>query len=762
MRTLFVVLLLASASRAAGSGFAEHHLSTVSGDQQGSSFGAAVASAGDVNGDGFPDLIVGAPDYGGAAGARAGKAYLFLGSANGYAGAAQWTAEGELVGARFGRAVGTAGDLNRDGYDDVVVGSPEYDPVNPDHARFPGRMYVYMGSAQGLSNTPALILEGQTYDLGFAQGIGNAFANGDFNGDGFPDVVGAQYTKYRGDSQVVYGAPHTPTDADVGHVPSNFEWYTGYAVATVDINADGYDDLLFTHRKPNVDLEPPPTTVVYLGSPTGLPPPPPFGERATPDLVLHDWNIAANVGDFDGDGYDDMVAALGDVEEGDLITHAFFRGSSSGPVEEPERSPVLGAPGRLTPLGDLNGDGFPDVITSDGGTFFLYLGAPTGFSSISDGMGSRAAVFAAAGDVNHDGFADFLAGDPTTGRVDLYRGAADWSFIVRADLSVRTEHFDNNFWTTVRNEGPDAVRARVRSLLPGGLGIGGWECYSPFAGAVASCIERDSVNVGGIDSLTTISPGGEIVYFRADGPAVMPFVYTVSVVLPPWVEDPDLSNNQASLAAGPLEEALFSDGFESGNLGAWSVRSSRGLRVLPAAALEGAFGLQVDAPLSGAAMVIDEHPLSESAYHARFRFDAGGFGTPAPGQQMQATLFEGRAGTGRTLFDVRLERRGRRLFLVGRAMADEVGAFTLPPVPLTDGPHVLDVGWRRASGVAARNGLFTMQLDGAEAGSLWSLDNDAPGGLESVGLGLDLRAFQRPASTRRSVRVDSFASWRMP
>jgi hypothetical protein len=762
MRILFAVLLLASASRAAGSGFEDHHLSTVNGDQPGSSFGAAVASAGDVNGDGFPDLIVGAPDYGGAAGARAGKAYLFLGSANGYAGSARWTAEGELLGARFGHAVGTAGDLNRDGFDDVVVGSPEYDPVNPDHVRFPGRMYVYMGSAQGLSTTPALILEGQPYDLGFVLGIGYAFANGDFNGDGFPDVVGAQYAKYRGDSQVIYGAPHTPSDADVGHVPSNYDWYSGFAVAAADVNADGYDDLFFTHRKPNADVQPPVSTVVYLGSPTGLPAPPPFGERAAPSLELEGWNLAANIGDFDGDGYDDMVAALGDVEEGDVISHAFFRGSPSGPVEEPERSPVLRGPGRVTPLGDLNGDGFPDVITSDGGTFYLYLGAPTGFASISDGMGSRSAVFAAAGDVNHDGFDDFFAGDPTAGRVDLYRGAADWSFTVRADLSVQVDFSDNTFWMSVRNQGPDTARARVRSLLPGGVGVGGWGCYSPFGGAAAACIELEPVRVGSIDSLITIQPDGEIIHFRSAIPAVMPFVNTVSVVLPPWVEDPDLSNNQVSVAVTPPEEALFSDGFESGDLGAWSVRSSRGLRVWPAAALEGTFGLRVDAPLSGAAMVIDEHPLSETTYHARFRFDAGGFGTPAPGRQMQATLFEGRAGTGRTLFDVRLERRGRRLFLVGRAMADDVGAFSLPPIPLTDGPHVLDVGWRRATGVAARDGLFAMQLDGAEAGGLWSLDNDAPGGLESVGLGLDLRAFQRPASARRSVLFDSFASWHLP
>ena len=68
---------------AAASGFDDHRLFTVEGPQPGASFGAAVASAGDVNGDGLPDLIVGAPGQDGVAGADCGAAFVFYGSATG-------------------------------------------------------------------------------------------------------------------------------------------------------------------------------------------------------------------------------------------------------------------------------------------------------------------------------------------------------------------------------------------------------------------------------------------------------------------------------------------------------------------------------------------------------------------------------------------------------------------------------------------------------------------------------------------------------
>ena len=91
-------------------------------DQDSASFGYSVATAGDVNGDGYSDVIVGAPQYDGAQ-LDGGRAYVYFGSASGLAPAASWLADGDKSSAQFGGSVATAGDVNGDGYSDIVVGA---------------------------------------------------------------------------------------------------------------------------------------------------------------------------------------------------------------------------------------------------------------------------------------------------------------------------------------------------------------------------------------------------------------------------------------------------------------------------------------------------------------------------------------------------------------------------------------------------------------------------------------------------------------
>ena len=85
-----------------------------------------MATAGDVNGDGFSDVIVGAYRYDNEQG-NEGRAFVYQGSAAGLANFPDWTAESNQPGAQFGVSVGTAGDVNGDGYSDVMVGAPLYD-----------------------------------------------------------------------------------------------------------------------------------------------------------------------------------------------------------------------------------------------------------------------------------------------------------------------------------------------------------------------------------------------------------------------------------------------------------------------------------------------------------------------------------------------------------------------------------------------------------------------------------------------------------
>src|SRR6185436_20138077 len=116
------------------------------GDQSSASFGISVATAGDVNGDGYSDVIVGAYGYDNGQ-TDEGRAFVYDGSAAGLATSATWTAESDQAGASFGVSVATAGDVNGDGYADVVIGAYGYDNGQSNE----GRAFVYHGSAAGLA-----------------------------------------------------------------------------------------------------------------------------------------------------------------------------------------------------------------------------------------------------------------------------------------------------------------------------------------------------------------------------------------------------------------------------------------------------------------------------------------------------------------------------------------------------------------------------------------------------------------------------------
>ena len=119
-------------------------------DQAWAQYGACVSTAGDVNGDGFSDVVVGARFYSNGQSGE-GRAYLYLGSAAGLASSPSWTAESNQASAEFGKVVATAGDVNGDGFDDVLVGAWSYS----DGQSQEGRVYLYLGSGSGLAPAPA-------------------------------------------------------------------------------------------------------------------------------------------------------------------------------------------------------------------------------------------------------------------------------------------------------------------------------------------------------------------------------------------------------------------------------------------------------------------------------------------------------------------------------------------------------------------------------------------------------------------------------
>ncbi len=94
---------------------------TVESNQADAWFGISAGTAGDVNGDGYSDVIVGAPLYDGGT-AESGRSFLYFGSATGLATNSAWTADGDPA-TFYGGAVATAGDVNGDGFSDVIVGA---------------------------------------------------------------------------------------------------------------------------------------------------------------------------------------------------------------------------------------------------------------------------------------------------------------------------------------------------------------------------------------------------------------------------------------------------------------------------------------------------------------------------------------------------------------------------------------------------------------------------------------------------------------
>ncbi len=177
-------------------------------------YGISVASAGDVNGDGYSDVVVGATYYDDGE-TDEGAAFLYYGSESGPSLTADWMHEGNQDYAYYG-GVSSAGDVNGDGYSDLIVTAYKYNNPEPDE----GVVYVYYGSASGISDTPDWIGENnQSYsDYGVS-----AASAGDVNGDGYGDIIIGAYlyddtTNEQGAAYVYFGS-----DTGLSAVP---DWMT--------------------------------------------------------------------------------------------------------------------------------------------------------------------------------------------------------------------------------------------------------------------------------------------------------------------------------------------------------------------------------------------------------------------------------------------------------------------------------------------------------------------------------------------------------
>ena len=407
------------------------------GDQAGTEFGWSVAGAGDVNGDGFDDIIVGAHHYdstiAGGTLAVDGAAFVFLGSPTGIDATGPSTAHASIFGtvldSRLGHAISAAGDVNNDGYGDIIVGMPRMGipfactQTNPPTCNIPendyqgsgGAALIFLGSAEGITGTSiddadSVILShppGQPAVSGDQVGADVAAA-GDVNNDGFSDVLvgaGGYIMVFHGSAAGIVGTD--PTSADT-KITSSATISVGARVSSAgDVNGDGFSDILVADPSyPTIPFvsSGPGAVLVFHGGPSGITAATPassdgFIEGTAFDVLQNfGWQFSA-AGDVDGDGFGDII--VGGLEFAgslDLEGSAYlFRGSAAGITGSSDSDAYVrlepgqsGAAYRgnksgfdVSSAGDINGDGFADVLMgvalfdageTDEGAVFVYHG----------------------------------------------------------------------------------------------------------------------------------------------------------------------------------------------------------------------------------------------------------------------------------------------------------------------------------------------------------------------------------------------------
>jgi hypothetical protein len=403
----------------------------VESNQIGALMGCSVAGAGDVNVDGYSDVIVGAMHYSNGQ-FEEGAAFVYYGSASGLSINPAWQVESNKADANFGISVADAGDVNGDGFDDVIVGSPRYH----NGQLWEGAAFVYHGSASGLSNTAAWQIESNNSSVFLGSSVAGA---GDVNGDGFGDVIVGAPNYGNGQTNegaafVYHGSATGLNTSASWQIESNYDHSVlGYSVAKAgDVNGDGYGDVIvgapwFTNGQDDEGA-----AFVYLGSAVGL------DTIASWQVEGNQENAAmgaaiAGAGDVNGDGYGDIIVSAylfsnGQQKEGAAY---IFHGTSSGldttaaTILEGNQA-WLNFAGSVSGAGDVNGDGYSDIILGTHaykngepfeGAVFVYHGSAFGVSTTADWQSESNMAeswfgipVASVGDVNGDGFSDVIVG----------------------------------------------------------------------------------------------------------------------------------------------------------------------------------------------------------------------------------------------------------------------------------------------------------------------------------------------------------------
>jgi hypothetical protein len=386
------------------------------GEEPSDGAGMCVAGAGDVNGDGFDDILIGA-NQNDANGANAGQTYLIFGKASGWAmdtdlsnaDASFW---GESAADDSGRYVAGAGDVNNDGYDDFLISASTDDDGGTDA----GQTYLILGKASGWAMDKNL----GTADASFIGESANDYSGrvgpvtGDVNGDGFDDIlIGAfgddDAGNGAGQAYLIFGkAAGWAMDKSLSASDASF-WgedstdYAGSAVSGAgDVNKDGFDDILIGANGDEEGGGDSGQVYIILGKTTGW---------------AMDASLSTANGSYLGESFSNLLGSM------------------------------------VASAGDVNGDGFDDILMSayrnsaggnDAGQTYLVLGKASGWvhdvsvSSVDASfIGESAGDFsgdgiAGNGDVNGDGRSDILIGAPVNAEGGSFTGQ---TYLIFPDLN---------------------------------------------------------------------------------------------------------------------------------------------------------------------------------------------------------------------------------------------------------------------------------------------------------------------------------------
>ena len=341
-------------------------------------YGFAIDGAGDVNEDGAPDFLIGAPGH--PAGAHTGRVYLV----SGLDGEFLRTFDGEAAGDRFGSDVANAGDLNGDGVNDAIVGAWKAKTASGEPAG--GKAYVFSGADGALLRSwqGAAALD----SLGYA--VDGA---GDLDGDGLGDlIVGAPGVNFdAGMVRIFSSADGQAILALEGEEPQDlFGWSAANAG---DVNGDGVNDVAVGAPQAHANGE------FYSGKGyvfSGADGSRLMGFGGTTNAE-HYGHAVDGLGDFDGDGRGDMAfgalfgSAGGGPEAGKIEIRSGANGALLCMATQDKEADLLGT--AVASAGDVNGDGLGDLIggapgddggLSESGGAFLYLGACDEFTLAVD------------------------------------------------------------------------------------------------------------------------------------------------------------------------------------------------------------------------------------------------------------------------------------------------------------------------------------------------------------------------------------------